>query len=111
MLTRSRTRLLRRALHALATTAHLVLVFVHAGSALGAGAFHGVHAVELEVLGHGIGGRDRLGLARRKDGLEGLDLLRGHGCGLAVLVGGALNGCGELDVELDVKVAVIVVAV
>lgn len=103
--------LLRRALHALATTAHLVVVVVHAVGALGARALHGVYALELEVLGHSIGRRDRLGLARRKDRLEGLDLLCGHGGGLAILVGRALNGCGELDVELDVKVAVVVVAV
>jgi hypothetical protein len=104
-------RLLRSALHALATAAHLVLVVVHAVGTLGAGALHGVHALELEVLGHGVGRRDRLGLAGRKDGFESLDLLCGHGGGLAILVGGTLDGCGELDVELDVKVAVVVVAV
>lgn len=70
--------------------------------ALGTGALHGVYALELEVLGHSVGRGDRLGLAGRKDGFEGLDLLLGHGSGLAVLVGGSLNGCGELDVELHV---------
>lgn len=103
--------LLRRALHALATATHLVLVVVHAVGALGTGVLQRVHALELEVLGHGIGRRNRLRLARRENRLESLDLLCGHGGGLAVLVGGALDGCGELDVELDVKVAVVVVAV
>ena len=103
------SRLLGSALHALA--AGLLVVLVHAAGTLGARALHGVYALELEVLGHGVGRRDGLGLAGREDGLESLDLLRGHGSGLAVLVGRALDGCGELDVELDVKVAVVVVAV
>lgn len=79
--------------------------------ALGARALHGVYALELEVFGHGVGRGDRLGLAGREDGFESLDLLRAHGCGLAVLVGGALDGSGELDVELHVEVAVVVVTV
>jgi hypothetical protein len=107
---RSTSRLLGSALHALAAGA-LFVVVVHAAGTLGARALHGVYALQLEVLGHGVGRGDRLGLARREHGLEGLDLSGSHGSGLAILVGRALDGCGELDVELDVKVAVVVVAV
>ena len=66
-----------------------------------------VDSLESEVLSHGVRGRCSIGsLSWRQDRLEGADVLRCHGC--AVLSTEALR---ELDVELDVEIAVVVVPV
>lgn len=92
--------LLRSTLHPLGTTGHVVIILVHAGRgrAVGAGLVVLVLGVlELEVLDHGVcRGHDLLG-ARRKDLLQELEVLE-------LFLG------GELDIELDVQVAVVVVA-
>lgn len=103
--------LLRSALHALAAARHVIVIVVHSVHALSARALHGVDALKLEVLGHGVGRRDGLGLPGWQDRLESLDLLGSHGGGGAVFAGGTVECLRELDVELHVKVAVVVVAV
>lgn len=92
--------LLRSALHPLGTAGHVIVILVHAvcGRAVCAGLVVLILGVlELEVLDHGVGrGNDLLG-ARRKDLLKEFQVLE-----LLLL--------GELDIELDVQVAVVVVA-
>lgn len=92
--------LLRSALYPLGTAGHVVVILVHAGRgrAVGAGLVVLVRGVlKLEVLDHGVGrGHDLLG-ARRKDLLQEFKVLE-------ILL------LGELNIELDVQVAVVVVA-
>lgn len=106
-----RMQLLAGALHPLPTRAHLVVVFVH-GAALRSLAFlHRVDLLETEVLGHRVRRRNVLRSARRENAFKCLDLLLRHGCRIAVLSGWARDGLRELDVELHIEVAEIVVAV
>lgn len=101
-------RLLRRALHALSSRMHVIVVILHAGAAAGTAAFPcGVDGLEGEVIDHGVRGRCSGGSdAGRENGFEGLDLLFGEGSAVF-----ATEALGELDVELDVEVSVVVVAV
>jgi hypothetical protein len=92
--------LLGSALNTLGTTRHIILILIHTGRgrAVGAGLVVLVLGVlKLEVLDHGIGRGHVLLRARRKDLLEEIQVLE-----LLLL--------GELDVELDVQVTVVVVA-
>ena len=92
--------LLRSALHTLSTAGHVIVILVHAGRGrtVCAGLVVLVLGVlKLEVLNHSVGrGNDLLG-ARRKDLLKEFQVLE-----LLLL--------GELDIKLDVQVAVVVVA-
>lgn len=94
--------LLRGTLYPLSSRRHIVIILIHTASSTsavstGLGAFAAIDRLELEVLDHGI----RWGLVLLKTGWE--DLLQK----LQVL---QLVLLGEFDVELDVKVAVVVVA-
>lgn len=86
-------------MHTLSTSWHIVIIIIHAGrgGAVGAGLVGLVLGVlKLEVLDHGVGGGSVLINAGRKNLLEKLQVLE-----LILL--------GELDVELDIEVAVVVV--
>jgi hypothetical protein len=86
-------------LHTLGAGGNIVIILVHAGrgSAVGASLVVLVLGVlELEVLDHRVGGRSVLGDTGREDLLEEVQVLK-----LVLL--------GELHIELDVKVAVVVV--
>lgn len=92
--------LLRGALHPLGTAGHIIIILIHTGSGrtVSAGLLVLVLGVlELEVLDHGISGGNVLLHARRQDLLQEIQVLK-----LILL--------GELDIELDVQVAVVVVA-
>jgi hypothetical protein len=94
------SRLLRGTLHALSTRGNIVIILIHgAGGTVGAGlgALARIGILELVILDHSIGGGLVLVDAGRKDLLEELKVLQ-------------LILCGELDVELDIKVAMVVVA-
>jgi len=93
-------RLLRGALHALSTGGNVIIILVHAtrstvGTSLGRLA--AINVLQLKVLNHGIGGRLSLLHTGRQDLLQQLQVLH-----LILL--------RELDLELDVQVAVVVVA-
>lgn len=88
-------------MHTLSASWHVIIILVHraASCAVGAGlilttAFGGV---ELEILHHCVGGGSVLGDTGRENLLEEFQVLK-----LATL--------GELDIELDIKVPVVVVA-
>ena len=67
----------------------------------------GVDRVEGEVLGHSVWWGSGIGdLSRGQDRLEGADVLGGHRCAVF-----AAQTLGELDVELNVQVAVVVMPV
>ena len=93
--------LLRGALHPLSTRGHVIVIIVQTSGSgtVGTGlrALASVNALQLEVLDHGVGRGLGLLDAGREDLLEELEVLQ-----LILL--------GELDIELDVKVAVVVVA-
>lgn len=92
--------LLRSALHPLGTAGHVIIILVHTGRGrtVRAGLVVLVLGVlKLEILDHGVGRGNNLLGARRKDLLKEFQILE-----LLLL--------GELDVELDVQVAVVVVA-
>jgi hypothetical protein len=94
------SRLLRGTLHPLSTRGNVVIVLIHSrGGTVGAGlrALAGIGLLQLEVLDHGVGRGLVLLHAGRKHLFEELEVLQ-------------LTLLGELDVELDVKVAVVVVA-
>lgn len=91
--------LLRSALHPLGTAGHVIIILVHAGRgrAVRAGLVVLVLGVlKLEILDHGVGRGNNLLGARRKDLLKEFQVLE-----LLLL--------GELDIELDVQVTVVVV--
>ena len=103
------SHLLRRTLHALSPRVHLIIVIIHAASHTTSTATFpcSVNSLQSEVLDHGVRGQGVGGCrARWEYGFESLDLLFRHGG--AVL---AAEAFGELDVELDVEVSVVVVAV
>lgn len=91
--------LLRSALYPLGTAGHVIIVLVHAGRGRAVCASLVVLVLgilKLEILDHGVGGGNDLLGARRKDLLKEFQVLE-----LLLL--------GELDIELDVQVAVVVV--
>jgi hypothetical protein len=100
--------LLRRALDTLGTRVHVIVILVRASHASCAGLLPcGVDSLECEVFGHGVRGRCGIrSLSWRQNGLEGADVLGCQRC--AVFAAETLR---ELDVELDVQVAVVVVPV
>ena len=93
--------LLRGALHPLCTRGHVIVIIVQTSGSgtVGTGlrALASVNALQLEVFDHGVGRGLGLLDAGREDLLQELEVLQ-----LILL--------GELDIELDVKVAVVVVA-
>lgn len=94
------SRLLRGALHALSTRGNIVIILVHgAGGTVGAGlgALARIGILELVVLDHSIGRGLVLVDTGREDLFEELEVLQ-------------LILFGELDVELDIEIAVVVVA-
>jgi hypothetical protein len=92
-------RLLRSALHPLSTTGNSIfIILVHGGTVgTGLGRLAAIDTLDLEVLNHSIGRGLGLLDTGRENLLEELEVLE-----LILL--------GELDVELDVQVTVIVVA-
>lgn len=93
--------LLRSALHTLGTAGHVIIVILHAGAGgtVGAGllAFAALDTLQLKVLDHGVSWGLGLLETRGEDLLQEVQVLE-----LVLL--------GELDIELDVQVAVVVVA-
>lgn len=88
-------------MHTLSARRHVIIIFVHttASCAVGAGLVltTALGGVELEILNHGVGGGSVLGDTGRENLLEEFQVLE-------------LASLGELDIELDVKVPVVVVA-
>ena len=98
--------LLRSALDALGTWVHVVIVLIH-GHASGPGVFsRRVDGVESEVLHHGIWRWHLVDLSWGQYPFEGLSGFLSHG---AIIRTG--NTLGEFDVELNVEVTKIVVAI
>lgn len=94
------TCLLGSALDALSTGRNVVIILVHAASSAVSAGLRGLAAInilQLEVLNHSIGGGLGLLHAGRENLLQQLQVLQ-----LVLL--------GELNLELDVQVAVVVVA-
>lgn len=91
-------RLLRSALHPLSTAGNSILIIlIHGGTvSTGLGRLAAINTLDLEVLNHSIGRGLGLLNTGRKNLLEEFEVLE-----LILL--------GELDIELDVKVAVVVV--
>jgi hypothetical protein len=87
---------------------HVIVLVVWAGHASCACLLAcGVDSFESEVLGHGVGGRCGIrDLSWRENRLEGADVLGRHRCAIFTA-----EAFWELDIELDVEVAVIVMSV
>jgi hypothetical protein len=98
--------LLRGTLHALGTRRYVVIIVIH-GIAVSAALFpRRVDVLEMEVIRHGISRRNLANLTGRKNLLQHLDGLRRQ-----LFTVGSTEAVGELDVELDVEVTEIVMAV
>lgn len=92
--------LLRGTLHPLGSGGHaVILVFVHHMCPLSSGLLIGINVLQRVIFDHGIWWRDRTGLGCWQDGMKLL-----HRLGRIEL------RLGELDIELDVHVAKVVVA-
>lgn len=100
--------LLGRALDALGTWMHVIVLLIRAIHASCARLLAcGIHSLECEVFSHRVLRREGVrNLAGRQNGLESADVLGSHGC--AIL---ATQTLGELDIELDVQVAMVMVPV
>ena len=99
-------RSLRSALDTLGAWVHVVIILIH-GHASGPGVFsRRVDGVESKVLRHGIWRWHLVDLSWGQYLFEGLSGFLSHG---AIIWTG--NPLGELDVELDVEVAKVVVAI
>lgn len=97
-------------MHSLATGVHILVVLVRSTSgplALSCG----IDLLELVVFRHRVWRRDILRRTGRENGFEGLDLLLGHAPRVAVGVRRSMDTLGELDVELNVQIAEVVVSV
>jgi hypothetical protein len=103
------TPLLRRTLHALSSRVHIIIILIHAThSPRPLALTTSIHVLEGEVLGHSISrGHSLWHLPWRQDAFEGANLLRAHGPAILVVT----KAVRELDVELNVQVTKVVVAV
>jgi hypothetical protein len=85
---------------------HVIVIIIHASGASPATFPCRIDILERKVLSHSIRRRHVGGDgARGQDRLESLDLLGGHWAFI-----GAIEALGELDVELDVEISVVVVS-
>jgi hypothetical protein len=103
--------LLTGTLHSLTASVHFVVFVVHLHPIGALALLQWVDLLEWVVLGHCILRWNSLRLALGEYAFQRLDLLLCHGGGVSVLAWGTFDTFWELDVELDVKVAEVVVTV
>ena len=91
---------LRGTLHSLSAGWDVVVIFIHSSSAMSPGLLISIDGVEREIFDHGVGWRHGTRLRRRQNTVEFLNFRQI-----------TKPGRWEFDIELDIKIAKVVVAV